>query len=155
MSSVFSFDSSTLVESAADKLNKQGNDNYVPSELNQQETESDVPVTTVTLETSTPSDDTTIQDAMISPDTDSVPSVDVSPECPESKSISEKKATGPHRNSCSNSIVSSDSMVSESFNQVVKNSESEIGKSIVKAETKFSHSILRITSWTFSRSSCR
>ncbi|XP_058801772.1 diacylglycerol kinase eta isoform X2 [Phymastichus coffea] len=130
---VFSFYSSTFVESDIDELCKQQNHNCESLEATQQETQSDLPpvtVTSTTLETSTPSDDTTIQDAIISPDTDSVPSVDVSPECPESKSISEKKRVG-HRGSCTNSIISSDSMVSESFNQVVKNSESEIDSDIL------------------------
>lgn len=67
---------------------------------------------------------------MISPDTDSVPSGDISPECPDTRSANGQQ-NGTPRGSCSNSIVSSDSIVSDSFdskNFVVKNSESEIGK---------------------------
>lgn len=67
---------------------------------------------------------------MISPDTDSVPSDDISPECPDTTSGNGQKNETP-RGSCTNSTVSSDSMVSDTFdskNYIVKNSESEIGK---------------------------
>ncbi|XP_014219907.1 diacylglycerol kinase eta isoform X2 [Copidosoma floridanum] len=134
---VFSFESNT-VESAANKLYQQQRPSPNESEPTQP-TQSDLPVTVTptSLDTSSPSDDTTIQyyflkDAIISPDTDSVPSVDASPECPDTKSANDAPKIGTPRGSCTNSIVSSDSMVSESLdsknNYVFKNSESEIGR---------------------------
>lgn len=131
-SRTFSFNSTT-VESAVSKLNQQKlSPPNESSEPTQQTTPSDIPITVTptTLDTSSTSDDTTIQDAMISPDTDSVPSGDLSPECPESKTSNGGPQIETPRGSCTNSIVSSDSMVSDSF--VVKNSESEIGKGYLK-----------------------
>ncbi|XP_016844045.2 diacylglycerol kinase eta isoform X3 [Nasonia vitripennis] len=135
--SVFSFEAAA-VESAVNQLNQHQQEphpqNYEASEPTHQETQSDIPVTVTptTFDTSSPSDDTTIQDAMISPDTDSVPSGDISPECPDTRSGNYQK-NGTPRGSCTNSTVSSDSMVSDSFdskNYIVKNSESEIGNNI-------------------------
>lgn len=102
------------------------------SEPTQLETPTDVQitVTSTTLDTSSRSDDTTIQDALISPDSDS--SANISIGC-----IHRPDAinSGPHtyvsRSSCSNSIVSSDSLVSDTLDSkscTVKNSESEIGR---------------------------
>ena len=57
----------------------------------------------------------------------------MSPECPDTKSGGMRKIETP-RGSCTNSIISSDSMVSDSFdskNFVTKNSESEIGKNCI------------------------
>lgn len=85
-----------------------------------------VTVTDTELDTNSPSDDTTIQDAMISPDTESVMSRNASPD----KKLDNAAVA---RGSCSNSIVSTDSLVSETLDSksfVVKNSESEIGKNI-------------------------
>ncbi|KAJ8683494.1 hypothetical protein QAD02_019286 [Eretmocerus hayati] len=120
----FSFDSTTM-DSVVERLNDQGinlNTANQASEPTQRDTQSDLPntgATPSTIETSSPSDDTTIQDVMMSPDTDSVPSDDISPECPDTKSSNRQ-----HKSvSCSNSLISSDSMVSD----IPKNSESEIG----------------------------
>ncbi|XP_043288430.1 diacylglycerol kinase eta isoform X3 [Venturia canescens] len=101
------------------------------SEPTQLETPTDVQitVTSTTLDTSSRSDDTTIQDALISPDSDS--SANISTGCIHRPEVNN---SGPHtyvsRSSCSNSIVSSDSLVSDTLDSkscTVKNSESEIG----------------------------
>ncbi|XP_024942630.1 diacylglycerol kinase eta isoform X4 [Cephus cinctus] len=106
-------------EKARDASNDEQINEHTPVE-----TPSDiqVTVTSTTLDTSSPSDDTTIQDTMISPDTDSANSRNISP---ESMRKSENSKMDTSRGSCSNSIVSSDSLDSRSF--TVKNSESEIG----------------------------
>ncbi|XP_012278503.1 diacylglycerol kinase eta isoform X2 [Orussus abietinus] len=100
-----------------------------PSEPVQVETTSDiqVTVTATTLDTSSPSDDTTMQDTMISPDTESINSRNVSPECARKSECCTR--AGLSRGSCTNSIVSSDSTVSDTLDSksMVKNSESEIG----------------------------
>ena len=97
----------------------------------QVETQSDIQVTVTptTLDTSSPTDDTTIQDAMISPDSDSIESRNASPE--NMSRVQNDTKIDPVKGSCSNSIVSSDSMVSDTLDSksfTVKNSESEIGK---------------------------
>lgn len=102
------------------------------SEPTQMEPTTDIPVTvtSTTLQTSSRSDDTTIQDALISPDSDSSTSTNISTGCihrPENGCA----RTDFSRSSCSNSIVSSDSLVSDTLDSksfTVKNSESEIGK---------------------------
>lgn len=105
------------------------NDNFLSSEPTQIEASSDVPITVTKtiLDTSTPSDDATIQDTIVSPDTDSLHSRNISPEYAQKPAITKLEARG----SCTNSIVSTDSMVSETFDSrsyTVRNSESEIGK---------------------------
>lgn len=100
------------------------------SEPSQAEGSSDVPVTVTrtTLDTSTPSDDATIQDTIVSPDTDSLHSRNISPEPHVQKP---PKAQIEPRGSCTNSIVSTDSIVSDTLDSrsyTVRNSESEIGK---------------------------
>ncbi|XP_012257177.2 diacylglycerol kinase eta isoform X2 [Athalia rosae] len=105
------------------------------NENQQAETPSDiqVTVTSTTLDTSSPSDDTTIQDTMISPDTDSANSRNISPDNDQKLDNYRKRdATYGSRSSCScsNSIVSSDSMIMDTLdskNFTIKNSESEIG----------------------------
>ena len=106
-----------------------GNPQY--SEENQAETQSDfqVTVTPTTLDTSSLTDDTTIQDALISPDSDSIQSGNVSPE--NMNTVQNYAKVNPMKGSCSSSIVSSESMVSDTLDSksfTVKNSESEIGK---------------------------
>ncbi|XP_066585239.1 diacylglycerol kinase eta isoform X2 [Prorops nasuta] len=90
---------------------------------------SDIPisVTRTTLDTSSPSDDATIQDALISPDTDSIHSRNVSPDHVQKFDNDKAEAC---KNSCSNSIISTDSIVSDTLDlksYTVRNSESEIG----------------------------
>nr|XP_046483245.1 diacylglycerol kinase eta isoform X1 [Neodiprion pinetum]XP_046483246.1 diacylglycerol kinase eta isoform X1 [Neodiprion pinetum] len=135
---VFSFEVPSIDVTA---MNLQTNDAERGSngdEVGQPETPSDiqVTVTSTTLDTSSPSDDTTIQDTMISPDTDSPNSRNASPDEGVNlrKFDREGKVDGSRSSfSCSNSIVSSDSMVLDSSttmdsrNLTVKNSESEIG----------------------------
>lgn len=92
------------------------------------EASSDIPVTRTTLDTSTPSDDATIQDTIVSPDTDSPHSRNISPEPHVQKPL---KVKVEPRGSCTNSIVSTDSIVSDTLDSrsyTVRNSESEIGK---------------------------
>lgn len=108
------------------------NDNFLLSELTQIETSSDVPITVTKtiLDTSTPSDDATMQDTIVSPDTDSLHSRNISPEHVQKPVIAKLEARG----SCTNSIVSTDSIVSETFDSrsyTVRNSESEIGKLVL------------------------
>ncbi|XP_011164815.1 diacylglycerol kinase eta isoform X7 [Solenopsis invicta] len=102
------------------------NDNFLSSDTTQIETFSDVPVTVTILDTSTPSDDGTMQDTIVSPDTDSLQSKNISPEHAQKPVLTKVEARG----SCTNSIISTDSMVSETFDSrsyTVRNSESEIG----------------------------
>lgn len=63
-------------------------------------------VSKTTFDTSSPSDDATIQDTIVSPDTDSVQSRQVSLEHEENRTKLDM-----NRGSCSNSIVSTDSMI--------------------------------------------
>ncbi|XP_011501604.1 PREDICTED: diacylglycerol kinase eta [Ceratosolen solmsi marchali] len=131
---VFSFESVTF-ESVIDKLKIQqrlNQENYEMPDTIEQEIQLNKKVDTaaISLDASSTSDDTTIQDAIISPDTDSVPSEDISSECPYTRSSNSHK-NETYRESCTNSIVSSDSVISDSFdikNCGMKNSESEIGQ---------------------------
>lgn len=105
------------------------NDNFLLSEPTQIEASSDVPITVTktVFDTSTPSDDATMQDTIVSPDTDSPHSRNISPEHVQKPAIAKLEPRG----SCTNSIISTDSMVSETFDSksyTVRNSESEIGK---------------------------
>ncbi|XP_031830705.1 diacylglycerol kinase eta isoform X3 [Nomia melanderi] len=88
-------------------------------------------VTRTNFDTSSPSDDATMQDTIISPDTDSIHSRLISPEHePKFENRSKMDTT---RGSCSNSIVSTDSMISDTLdfkNYIIRNSESEIGSDI-------------------------
>ncbi|XP_071577099.1 diacylglycerol kinase eta isoform X4 [Temnothorax nylanderi] len=102
--------------------------NFLLSEPTQIEASSDGPITVTksVLDTSTPSDDETMQDTIVSPDTDSLHSRNISPEHVQKPAIAKLEPRG----SCTNSIVSTDSMVSETFDSrsyTVRNSESEIG----------------------------
>ncbi|XP_025161810.1 diacylglycerol kinase eta isoform X6 [Harpegnathos saltator] len=104
-------------------------DNLLTSEPTQVEASSDIPVTVTrtTLDTSTPSDDATMQDTIVSPDTDSLHSRNISPE-PQAQKLSQSKLEP--RGSCTNSIVSTDSIVSDTLDSrscTIRNSESEIG----------------------------
>ncbi|XP_025074284.1 LOW QUALITY PROTEIN: diacylglycerol kinase eta [Pogonomyrmex barbatus] len=104
------------------------NDNFLSSEPTEIEVSSDIPITVTKtiLDTSTPSDDATMQDTIISPDTDSLHSRNISPEHVQKPIIAKLEPRG----SCTNSIISTDSMVSETFDSksyTVRNSESEIG----------------------------
>lgn len=68
-----------------------------------------------------------MQDTIVSPDTDSLQSKNISPEHAQKPVLTKVEARG----SCTNSIISTDSMVSETFDSrsyTVRNSESEIGK---------------------------
>lgn len=108
------------------------NDNFLLSEPTQIEASSDVPmtVTKTVFDTSTPSDDATMQDTIVSPDSDSLQSRNISPEHVQKPTIIKLEPRG----SCTNSIVSTDSMVSETFDSksyTVRNSESEIGKLVL------------------------
>ncbi|XP_076247267.1 diacylglycerol kinase eta [Calliopsis andreniformis] len=79
------------------------------------------------FDTSSPSDDATIQDTIVSPDTDSVQSRHVFPEQEEQYENRIKMDT--NKGSCSNSIVSTDSMISDTLDfksYVIRNSDSEI-----------------------------
>lgn len=121
------------VQTAGDQLGLQAatSDNFLSSEPTQVEASSDMPmtVTRTTLDTSTPSDDATMQDTIISPDTDSLHSRNISPEHHAQKR--EPKATVDPRGSCTNSIISTDSIVSDTLDSksyTIRNSESEIGK---------------------------
>ncbi|XP_014484616.1 PREDICTED: diacylglycerol kinase eta isoform X6 [Dinoponera quadriceps] len=124
----FSFDGPAM-QTAGNQLAVQA-DNFLSSELTQIEASSDLPVTVTrtTLDTSTPSDDaTTIQDTIVSPDTDSLHSRNISPE-PHAQKPS--RARVEPRGSCTNSIISTDSIVSDTLDSrsyTVRNSESEIG----------------------------
>ncbi|KAK0087488.1 hypothetical protein PV325_000929 [Microctonus aethiopoides] len=101
-------------------------DEHQYSEPSQLDTPTDlqVTVTSTTLDTSSKSDDTTIQDTIISPDEDINNSTSfVHP------SDHAARAEVMH-SSCSNSIVSTDSLVSDTLDSqsfIVKHSESEIG----------------------------
>ncbi|KAL6431277.1 hypothetical protein ACFW04_007148 [Cataglyphis niger] len=127
---VFSFDSSTAQTADCQQEAQIAaiNDNFLLSEHTQIEPVSDIPITVTktTLDTSTSSDDaTTIQDTIVSPDTDSLHSRNISPQHAQ-KSAKVKLERG----SCTNSIISTDSMVSETLDSksyTIRNSESEIG----------------------------
>lgn len=89
-------------------------------------------VSRTNFDTSTPSDDATMQDTIMSPDTDSAQSRYVSPE-PDQK-FENRTKMDTNRGSCSNSIVSMDSIVSDTLDfksYVIRNSESEIGTCIM------------------------
>lgn len=129
-SSVFSFDETSgdstvkqqlTREEIAEKLqeiNETQNSDTTPGEA---PSEGPITVTSTTLDSSS-LDDTTIQEPMISPDSDSGRN-----ECLKQDDGSRLD----NRGSCSNSIISSDSMLSEAYDSKcsfpVKNSESEIG----------------------------
>jgi len=141
---VLSFD--VTAEQIGSQQEAQGaiNDNFLSSEPTQIETSSDVPTVTKTiLDTSTPSDDATIQDTIVSPDTDSPHSRNISPEHAQKPVIAKLEARG----SCTNSIISTDSMVSETFDSksyTVRNSESEIGKQVLTNATSIVETLLCI-----------
>lgn len=103
-------------------------DNVLLFEPTQIEASSDIPITvTKTIDTSTPSDDATMQDAIISSDTDSIHSRNILLEQTHTSTAVKPEPRG----SCTNSIISTDSMVSETLDSksyTVRNSESEIGK---------------------------
>lgn len=126
-----------MVERALIELKHVENDKLMNGEQAidefQVETQSDVQVTVTptTLDTSTPTDDTTIQDAMISPDSESALSKNASLE--NMHRVQNDVKIDPIKGSCSNSIISFDSTVSDTLDSKslnVKNSESEIGKNI-------------------------
>ncbi|XP_050453538.1 diacylglycerol kinase eta isoform X5 [Cataglyphis hispanica] len=127
---VFSFDSPAAQTAGCQQEAQIAaiNNNFLSSEHTQIEPVSDIPITVTktTLDTSTPSDDaTTIQDTIVSPDTDSLHSRNISPQHAQ-KSAKVKLERG----SCTNSIISTDSMVSETLDSrsyTIRNSESEIG----------------------------
>nr|XP_033330534.1 diacylglycerol kinase eta isoform X3 [Megalopta genalis] len=88
-------------------------------------------VTRTNFDTSSPSDDTTMQDTMISPDTDSIHSRLISPE--HEQKFENRSKIDTTRGSCSNSIASTDSMISDTLDfksYRIRNSESEIGSDI-------------------------
>ncbi|XP_029155939.1 diacylglycerol kinase eta isoform X3 [Nylanderia fulva] len=126
---VFSFDSAGCQQEAQTTITS---DNFfLSSERSQLEAVSDLPITVTktTLDTSTPSDDATIQDTIVSPDTDSLHSRNISPEHAQKTA---KDTLGP-RGSCTNSIISTDSIVSDmldSKSYTIRNSESEIDSDI-------------------------
>ncbi|XP_053979829.1 diacylglycerol kinase eta isoform X3 [Hylaeus volcanicus] len=108
------------------------NDQHI-SEYNNIEASSEfqISVTRTNFDTSSPSDDATMQDTVISPDSDSIQSRHISPE--HEQKFEDKSKMDTPRGSCSNSIVSTDSMISDTLDfksYVVRNSESEIGSDI-------------------------
>ncbi|XP_033209733.1 diacylglycerol kinase eta isoform X5 [Belonocnema kinseyi] len=130
----FSFEA-PVMEKALKKLKleeeeKLMNGEQPATEEVQVETQSDIQVTVTptSLDTSSPTDDTTIQDAMISPDSDSIDSRNASPD--NMNRVQNDTKIDPVKGSCSDSIVSSESLVSDTLDSksfTVKNSESEIG----------------------------
>ncbi|XP_020297284.1 diacylglycerol kinase eta isoform X2 [Pseudomyrmex gracilis] len=124
--STFSFDVPIIQTTGQQEIQAATKDNVLLFEPTQIES-SDIPITvTKTIDTSTPSDDATMQDAIISPDTDSIHSRNISLE--QTYRSTAFKCTEP-RGSCTNSIISTDSMVSETLDSksyTVRNSESEI-----------------------------
>ncbi|XP_012149203.2 diacylglycerol kinase eta [Megachile rotundata] len=107
--------------------NLMSNDQQI-SEFNNIKLSSEFPtsVTRTTFDTSTPSDDATMQDTIISPDTESFQSKHLSPEHTEKF---ENRIKCDSRGSCSNSIISTDSTISDTLdfkNYVMRSSESEI-----------------------------
>nr|XP_012149203.1 PREDICTED: diacylglycerol kinase eta [Megachile rotundata] len=107
--------------------NLMSNDQQI-SEFNNIKLSSEFPtsVTRTTFDTSTPSDDATMQDTIISPDTESFQSKHLSPEHTEKF---ENRIKCDSRGSCSNSIISTDSTISDTLdfkNYVIRSSESEI-----------------------------
>ncbi|XP_032664900.1 LOW QUALITY PROTEIN: diacylglycerol kinase eta [Odontomachus brunneus] len=128
----FSFDGLT-VQNPCTQLGLQvaTNDYFISSELTQVEVSSDIPVTVTrtSLDTSIPSDDATMQDVITSPDTDSLHSRNISSESHAQKRDPKTKVD-PSSSSCTNSIISTDSIVSDTLDSrsyTVRNSESEIG----------------------------
>ncbi|XP_012222170.2 diacylglycerol kinase eta isoform X2 [Linepithema humile] len=128
----FSFDAPAVqTNDGQQEAQTTSNDNLQSSEPTQIEGSSDIPITVTktTLDTSTPSDDATMQDILVSPDTDSLHSRNISPEHVQ-KSMEPKPNA---RGSCTNSIISTDSIVSETLDSksyTVRNSESEIDSDI-------------------------
>ncbi|XP_034189721.2 diacylglycerol kinase eta isoform X3 [Osmia lignaria lignaria] len=116
--------------------NQQEIENFVSndqqlSESNNIEISSDfqVSVTRTTFDTSSPSDDATMQDTIISPDTESFQSRHISPE--HTQKFENRIKTDTNRGSCSNSIISTDSTISDTLdfkNYMIRNSESEIAR---------------------------
>lgn len=154
---VFSFEVPPIDTTINKLLEQQQSGDSIDQESGEEVIGSDiqVTVTSTTLDTSSPSDDTTIQDTMISPDTDSANSRNISPDHNnQTKSDNERKIEGS-RSSCtsSNSIVSSDSMILDTLdsrNFMIKNSESEIGRRTVFSVSVYAElSIYRIISLTF------
>lgn len=89
-------------------------------------TDIQVTVTSTTLDTSSKSDDTTIQDALISPDSDII---NISNAFVH-RSDYDIETHQLSKSSCSNSIASTDSLISETLDSksyTIKHSESEIG----------------------------
>lgn len=110
------------------------------SESNNIEISSDfqVSVTRTTFDTSSPSGDATMQDTIISPDTESFQSRHLSPE--HKQKFENRIKTDTSRGSCSNSIISTDSTISDTLdfkNYMIRNSESEIGKCIDKSSDNY------------------
>ncbi|XP_015118316.1 diacylglycerol kinase eta [Diachasma alloeum] len=113
------------------------------SEQSQLETPTDnqITVTSTTLDTTSKSDDTTIQDVVISPDSDSPNSTNMS----LIHRTDHATKTENSKSSGSNSIASSDSIISDTLDSksfTVKHSESEIGHidSDILDSTKLSES---------------
>ncbi|XP_034947054.1 diacylglycerol kinase eta isoform X2 [Chelonus insularis] len=124
---------SKSLECAIFKLSEQQS-----SETVKLETEADIQVTitSTSIDSSTRSDDTTIQDIMISPDseTNNFSAIVHKTDCGIKNEVS--------KSSCSNSIVSSDSIISDTLDSkslVMKHSESEIDSDILDS-TKQSES---------------
>lgn len=90
-------------------------------------TDNQITVTSTTLDTTSKSDDTTIQDVMISPDSDS-PNMSLVHRTDYATKTENSKSSGSN-----NSIASSDSIVSDTLDSksiTVKHSESEIGEEL-------------------------
>ncbi|XP_044581503.1 diacylglycerol kinase eta isoform X4 [Cotesia glomerata] len=120
----FPADNSTLQKAAA-VLNELQCSELTSTTQVDTPTDIQVTVTSTTLDTSSKSDDTTIQDALISPsDSD----INISSAFVHRTDYDVR--THVSRSSCSNSIVSTDSLVSETLDSksyTIKHSESEIG----------------------------
>lgn len=114
-------------QTAGNQQEAAANDNLLLSEPTQASSDVPITVTKTVFDASTSSDDATMQDTIVSPDTDSLYSRNISPEYVQKPAIVKLEPRG----SCTNSIVSTDSMASETFDSksyTVRNSESEIGK---------------------------
>ncbi|XP_051164827.1 diacylglycerol kinase eta isoform X4 [Leptopilina boulardi] len=126
----FSFEAPMVEKALLTELKKIQNEIMTNGDEFQIETQSDIQVTVTptTLDTSSPTDDTTIQDAMISPDSETAFSKNASLE--NMHRMQSDVKIDPIKGSCSNSIISLDSTVSDTMDSKslnVKNSESEIG----------------------------
>ncbi|XP_076166634.1 diacylglycerol kinase eta isoform X5 [Ptiloglossa arizonensis] len=106
------------------------NDQHI-SEYNNIEASSEfqTSITRTNFDTSSPSDDATMQDIIISPDSDSIQFRHISPE--HEQKFENRNKMDTTRGSCSNSIVSTDSIISDTLDfksYVIRNSESEIAR---------------------------